>query len=174
MYRILRLVIAAAALAVMLTLLLRAASPSNPAAAEYSRHLKPLADLTVAVAQAMPEDKYSFKPHPESMDFGELMTHIASTNYAFCAGLKDARLPPMPLPTGKDGIVKFVDNSFQYCAHAIDHLTAAQLAAAHDSPDGRMPGREVLLAMYIRVAHHCGQAEIYLRDNGIKPPGYRI
>jgi uncharacterized damage-inducible protein DinB len=28
--------------------------------------------------------------------------------------------------------------------------------------------------MYIHVAHHRGQAEIYLRDNRIKPPGYRI
>ena len=37
---------------------------------------------------------------------------------------------------------------------------------------GRVNG--ILLAMYIHVAHHRGQAEIYLRDNGIKPPPYRI
>lgn len=40
--------------------------------------------------------------------------------------------------------------------------------------DGRLSGREVLLAMYIHVAHHRGQAEIYLRDRGIVPPTYRI
>jgi len=28
--------------------------------------------------------------------------------------------------------------------------------------------------MYVHVAHHHGQAEIYLRDKGIKPPSYRI
>jgi uncharacterized damage-inducible protein DinB len=53
-------------------------------------------------------------------------------------------------------------------------MTDAQMSAAHDSPDGRMPGKEVLLAMYVHVAHHRGQAEIYLRDKGIKPPGYRV
>lgn len=41
------------------------------------------------------------------------------------------------------------------------------MSAAHDSPDGRLPGREVLLAMYVHVSHHRGQAEIYLRDKGI-------
>lgn len=50
----------------------------------------------------------------------------------------------------------------------------AQLEAVHNSPDGRLPGREILLAMYVHVAHHRGQAEIYLRDKGIKPPSYRI
>jgi uncharacterized damage-inducible protein DinB len=28
--------------------------------------------------------------------------------------------------------------------------------------------------MYVHVAHHRGQAEIYLRDKGIKPPSYRV
>lgn len=146
----------------------------SPAAAEYARHLQPLADLTVAVARAMPPDKYTFKPHPVSMNFGELMMHIAGTNYAFCAGLKDAGVPTIPSLTDKDSIVKAVDDSFQYCANVIDHLTPAQLNAAHDSPDGHMPGRDILLAMYVHVAHHRGQAEIYLRDNGIAPPRYRI
>ena len=53
-------------------------------------------------------------------------------------------------------------------------MTDADMNAVHDSPDGRMPGKEVLLAMYVHVAHHRGQAEIYLRDKGIKPPGYRV
>ena len=53
-------------------------------------------------------------------------------------------------------------------------MTEAQLCAVHNSPDGKLPGRDVLLAMYVHVAHHRGQAEIYLRDNGIKPPSYRV
>jgi uncharacterized damage-inducible protein DinB len=56
----------------------------------------------------------------------------------------------------------------------IPNLTAEQLNKTHDSPDGRLLGREILLAMYIHVAHHRGQAEIYLRDKGIKPPSYMI
>jgi len=150
------------------------ADANHSSAGEYAKHFSPLAQLTVAVANAMPEEKYGFKPHPESMSFGELMTHIATTNYQFCAGLKDEKVPALPKPVDKAVIAKFLDESFQYCSAIVNAMTEAQLDAAHDSPDGRMPGREVLLAMYIHVAHHRGQAEIYLRDNGIRPPSYRI
>lgn len=141
---------------------------------EYAKHFGALNKLSVAVAEAMPASDYTFRPDPGSMTFGELMSHIAVTNYAFCAGMKDVAAPTTPAPNDKDGIVKFLSNSFEYCAGVIGGLTDDQLSKAHDSPDGRMPGREVLLAMYIHVAHHRGQAEIYLRDKGIKPPPYRI
>jgi uncharacterized damage-inducible protein DinB len=148
----------------------------NPAATdnEYAKHFSALSKLSAAVAEAMPASDYGFRPHPESMTFGELISHIAATNYAFCAGLKDANAPQTPSPTDKDGIVKFLSGSFEYCTGVIENMTDEQLGKAHDSPDGRMPGREVLLAMYVHVAHHRGQAEIYLRDKGIKPPPYRI
>lgn len=151
-------------------------SPSKPAAAEYAQHFGPLAKLSVAVAEAMPADQYSFRPHPESMSFGALMSHIATTNYQFCAGLKDSDPPAMPSPheTDKDAVVKFLASSFDYCSSVIPNLTDDQLNQRHNSPDGRLLGREVLLAMFIHVSHHRGQAEIYLRDKGIRPPGYMI
>ena len=145
-----------------------------PAAGEYARHFAALSELSVAVAQTMPAEEYGFKPHPESMDFGQLMSHIATTNYQFCAGLKDTSAPAMPAAKSKDEIVKFLSNSFEYCSGVISGMSEEQLINPHDSPDGRMPGRDVLLAMYIHVAHHRGQAEIYLRDKGIRPPQYKI
>jgi uncharacterized damage-inducible protein DinB len=144
------------------------------AAAEYAKHFEALSQLAVAVAEAMPADQYGFKPHPESMNFGELMAHIATTNFQFCAGLNDAGPPSMPDPKDKDAHVKFLSDSFAYCSEIIPKLTTEQLERKHNSPDGNLPGREVLLAMYVHVAHHRGQAEIYLRDKGIRPPGYRI
>jgi len=149
------------------------AAPATPAG-EYAVHFGPLTRLSIAVAQAMPADKYNFRPHPESMNFGELMSHIANTNYAFCASLRDSPAPNQLSPTDKEGIVKYLSDSFAYCSTVIPTLTEAQMTSIHSSPDGRLPGREVLLAMYIHVAHHRGQAEIYLRDNGIKPPSYQI
>jgi uncharacterized damage-inducible protein DinB len=143
-------------------------------AGEYSSHLEALGKLSVAVAQAMPAEQYGFRPHAESMTFGELMSHIATTNYQFCAGIKDSRPPALPSPVDKDAVVKLLGDSFDYCSAAISTLTEEQLATPHNSPDGRLAGREILLAMYVHVAHHRGQAEIYLRDKGIKPPSYRI
>lgn len=153
---------------------LNAATLPAEAAGEYSKHFGALAKLSIAVAQAMPADQYGFRPHPESMDFGQLMSHIARTNYQFCAGLKDSAAPAMPNPTDKDAIVKFLSDSFDYCSAIIPKLTEEQLSTPHNSPDGRLLGREVILAMYIHVAHHRGQAEIYLRDKGIRPPSYMI
>jgi uncharacterized damage-inducible protein DinB len=161
-----------------------AARAANSGGAEYAIHLTALSKLSVAVAEAMPAEKYGFRPHPESMDFGQLMMHIASTNYAFCAGLKDAA-PPVkgakgkaPSTSSSDAdkatIVKALSDSFEYCSAVMASLSDVQLDLPHNSPDGRMPGREVLLAMYVHVAHHRGQAEIYLRDVGIKPPGYMV
>jgi uncharacterized damage-inducible protein DinB len=167
-------VVAIAALLPLLVLTgATAAAPAN-AAGEYSKHFGALSKLSIAVAQAMPPEHYTFRPHSESMDFGQLISHIATTNYQFCAGLKDSDPPALPSPTDKDAVVKFLSESFDYCSAVIPNLTDEQLNKAHNSPDGRLPGREILLAMYVHVAHHRGQAEIYLRDNGIRPPSYRI
>jgi uncharacterized damage-inducible protein DinB len=172
MYRIAGVISQAALIA---TLVCTAAQGrAQNSAGEYARHFAPLGELSVAVAEAMPAEKYSFKPHPESMSFGEVMAHIATTNFQFCAGLKDSPVPTLPTPGDKAGITRFLTDSFTYCTGVIDAMTEPQLAAVHNSPDGRMPGQDVLLAMYIHVAHHRGQAEIYLRNNGIKPPGYHI
>jgi uncharacterized damage-inducible protein DinB len=165
------------ALVVLIPVLLfaaNAAAAPPDASGEYSKHFAALGKLSVAVAQAMPPEKYSFRPHPDSMNFGELMSHIAKTNYLFCAGLKDSAPPAFSSATDKDGIVKFLSDSFEYCSAVIPGLSSEQMNQTHSSPDGRLPGREVLLAMYIHVAHHRGQAEIYLRDNDIKPPSYII
>jgi uncharacterized damage-inducible protein DinB len=155
-----------------------AAAPAKAApggaSGEYARHFDALSKLSVAVAQAMPAESYGFRPHPDSMDFGQLMSHIAITNYQFCAGLKDSETPALPSPSEKDGIVKFLSDSFDYCSGVIGSLTEEQLKNSHNSPDGRLPGRDVLLAMFVHVAHHRGQAEIYLRDKGIKPPSYGV
>ena len=167
---------AALVLAVLVPLPLFAAVPAAPtsAAGEYAKHFGALGKLSVEVADAMPPAQYGFRPHPESMNFGALMSHIATTNYQFCAGLKDSDSPALPSPTEKDAVVKFLGDSFDYCSAVISEISEEQLGKVHNSPDGRLPGRDILLVLYIHVAHHRGQAEIYLRDKGIKPPAYRI
>jgi hypothetical protein len=90
----------------------------------------------------MPAEKYGFRPLPDSMTFGELMSHIATTNYQFCAGLKDSEPPALPSPTEKEGIVKFLGDSFAYCATVMPNLAEEQISKPHNSPDGRLPGQE--------------------------------
>jgi hypothetical protein len=42
-------------------------------------HFGALTKLSIAVAQGMPAEKYGFRPLPDSMTFGDLMSHIAMT-----------------------------------------------------------------------------------------------
>jgi DinB family protein len=61
------------------------------AAGECAKHFVALRQLSMQVAQAMPAEQYGFRPHPDSMDFGALLSHIATTNFQFCAGLQDSQ-----------------------------------------------------------------------------------
>src|SRR5262244_2868553 len=90
----------------LLVLASLAAAPSGLAAGspagEYSQHFNALSKFSIAVAQAMPPEQYAFRPHPDSMTFGQLMAHIATTNYQFCAGLQDSEAPALPSVAEKD------------------------------------------------------------------------
>ncbi len=81
-------------------------------------------------------------------------------------------MPPMKDISHKEMLVKFLGDSFDYCSSVINTLSDGQLNQIHSSPDGRLNGREILLALYVHMAHHRGQAEIYLRIKGIAPPPY--
>jgi len=127
--------------------------------------------MAIGVAEAMPPVQYAF-PHRKSNWFGEQISHVVQTNYSFCAGLKDTVAPPRQAVTEKDALVKALADSFDYCAAAIASISGEQMERLHSSPDGRLNGRELMLALYVHLAHHRGQQEVYLRIKGIKPPPY--
>ena len=144
-------------------------------AAEFGKRWTATRKMTIGVAEAMRSDEYAFKPDPPSMTFAEQMLHIGWADYAFCSALKDEKKPDMKEPAAsaeKDAIVKYVADSWDYCSRQIAAVTAAQMNATHSTPDGKLNGRELLLALYVHLAHHRGQAEIYLRIKGIAPPPY--
>src|SRR3981189_78568 len=47
----------------------------------------------VAAAEAMPAEKYGFKPSPEMNSFGHLVMHIAQSNNTFCSKIS-GKTPP--------------------------------------------------------------------------------
>jgi uncharacterized damage-inducible protein DinB len=141
-------------------------------AGEFGTRWAKTRTMAIGVAEAMPPVQYAFRPDPGSMSFAEQIAHVVRTNYAFCAGLKDAATPAKVSATDKDDLVKALGDSFDYCSAAIAGVNDEQMERVHSSPDGRLNGRELLLALYVHVAHHRGQQEVYLRIKGIKPPPY--
>src|SRR4026207_2249915 len=76
--------------------------------------------LLVGLANAMPEDKYGFKPTPVQRSFGEHVLHIAQINVM----LTKARGGKTPEPainmkaTTKADMIKAMSDSFAYGATA--------------------------------------------------------
>ena len=54
---------------------------------EFVQSWKNTKAYTLAVAEAMPAESYSFKPAAEEMTFAGQMIHISHANYAWFAGV---------------------------------------------------------------------------------------
>jgi hypothetical protein len=170
-------------------LLAAAASASAQSSVKYAlaRHWKTSGEFTVAVAEAMPAEDYDFRPNPEEMSFGQVMAHIGVADIGGCAiasGLPRPDLPPKiaewakasaPKPEiSKDVAVPFLKDAFAFCDKAIAAITPEQLDAVVGPENRKMTGFEWLWAYFTHTAHHRGQAEVYMRVKGIKPPDYEF
>ena len=139
------------------------------------------------VAEAMPEDKFSFSPEGlgiRGSDYkgvrslaGQLK-HVAASNYLIWSHLTGDKLPeglndgngPEGLKT-KAGIILFLKHSF-----ALGHKAAATLTADNllQVPEGSKSTRLHLAEFGVAHAYdHYGQMVEYLRMNGIVPPASR-
>lgn len=150
------------------------------------KHWKASADLTIAVANAMPADGYTFRPVPAEMSFGELMAHIAAPNRGACAVASGLQAPPLPdkiaawlkdpgkIDVDKDTAVQFLTSTFAFCEQAIPQVPDSRMNTVVGNPTRNMTGNEWLWAYFTHTAHHRGQAEVYLRLKGITPPEYEF
>jgi uncharacterized damage-inducible protein DinB len=152
-----------------------------------AKHWKTSGEFTVAVADAMPAEDYNFRPNPDEMSFGQVMAHIAMADRNACSvasGLPAPELPaaiaawgkaPAPKPDiAKDVAVPFLKDTFAFCDKAIAAMTPERFDTVVGPPARNMTGFEWLWAYFTHTAHHRGQAEVYLRVKGIKPPDYRF
>ncbi len=139
------------------------------------KHWQTSKDLTLAVANAMPDDDYSFKATPAEMSFGEQMNHIAQADANYCS-LAFGEKPTMekPVDSNKATAIKNINAEFDYCISGIQKMTDADLTKtvmAHGNPITKF---ELLWGGFTHTAHHRGQAEVYLRLKGITPPAYKF
>ena len=66
----------------------------------------------------------------------------------------------------------FLTDSFEFCNQAVASMTPDKLSAEVGPAGRKMTGFEWLWSYFTHTAHHRGQAEVYLRVKGIKPPEY--
>jgi uncharacterized damage-inducible protein DinB len=142
---------------------------------ELVKHWQISKNLSLAVAQAMPEDAYSFKATEAEMSFGEQMNHIALGNTNYCAAASGTK---NPLTKGTDNTQATAINNltaaYDYCIEQLNSMTDADLQTARQSGNSQMTALELFWGGFTHAAHHRGQAEVYLRLKGITPPAYKF
>ncbi|HEX7085541.1 MAG TPA: DinB family protein [Vicinamibacterales bacterium] len=128
----------------------------------------------VAVAEAMPADKYEFKATPAQRTFGEQLHHLGQANVNLFKRLDpEGKVPAPDVPSAHDRetVTSFLAASYDYGAKVLESLSDDALAAP-TGPNGATPARTVWAAMS-NAANHYGQCVVYLRLNGIVPPASR-
>jgi len=135
--------------------------------ARYSKNM-------TAAADAMPVDKFSFKPTPDQSTFAHLTIHIAESNNLFCSkvsGLAAPEGPKLAETDSKDRLVAAVKNSFDFCSTALAKVDDSHLADSIPLFNGRNVSRAgVILILSGSWADHYSAQSMYLRLNGVLPP----
>ena len=171
----------------MISGLVLALALADPTAGALARPLAMIERDFVSVADAMPEDKWTFAPKDGKdgafanvRTFAEHVKHVACANFAFFSEIEQ-KTPPDGCETGgpsparsKAELMKYLRESFAYASGVLGRLTSATLL---DSTSGPYGGKNTKLGVAtLAVWHasdHYGQLVVYLRINGIVPPASR-
>ena len=152
-----------------------AAAPSaNPLSDALRQGLARASKNMTAAAEAMPPEKYSFKPTAPEMTYGHLVIHIAETNFRFCGAVSGSPAPEQPKLTeadAKDKLVAAVRTSFDFCSTSLAKLDDSNLAAPIELFGGHSFSKAAsILILSGSWADHYSAQSIYLRLNNILPP----
>jgi len=145
----------------------------NPVSSAVKNQLPRFSKIMVAAAEAMPADKYGFKPTPEMNSFGHMVLHIAQSNNALCSMVSGTARPEVKIADtdGKDQLVAALKASFDNCASVLEKVDDSKLGDQLMGYGNRPTSRA---AMLIHLSEdwydHYGAEAVYLRLNGILPP----
>jgi uncharacterized damage-inducible protein DinB len=127
----------------------------------------------LAAIDAMPADKFSYKPTSDQISFAHLVAHIAESNNGMCAKVADIPAPKveeLKETDSKEKLIGAARASFDFCTQALANIDDTKLG---DNVDfGRFQGPRAMAVFFLAGgwADHYGAAAMYLRLNGILPP----
>ena len=151
-----------------------AAQVKNPVATALKDTLPGRQKNTVAAVEAMPADKFTYKPSADQMTFGHLVAHMIESNNSFCS--KAAAVPAPKVEEAKetdakDKLVAALKASFDFCGDALAKMDDSKLGEMTEGFGGQQFSRaRFALILAGSWADHYAEAAMYLRLNGILPP----
>jgi hypothetical protein len=129
---------------------------------------------TIAAVEAMPGDKFNYKPTPDQMTFGHLVAHMIEANNILCS--KAAAVPAPKVEEtkesdAKDKLVSALKASFDFCSDTLAKMDDSKLAETTEGFGGKQVSRAYIsLGIASNWADHYAEAAMYLRLNGVLPP----
>jgi uncharacterized damage-inducible protein DinB len=152
------------------------AAPASGARAELLEEMASYEQKFTRLAEAMPAEKYSWRPGEGVRSVGEVYTHIIAANYAIARAL--GTQPPAgfdfksigAMSNDKPKVLEALKESFAHFRQAILAISDSDM----DKPQ-KMFGRQTTVrgAFIMITGHtgeHLGQSIAYARMNGIVPP----
>lgn len=133
-------------------------------------------DKFTRLAEAVPADKYTWRPAPDVRSFAEVLLHVSTANYNLY------KLVGAPPPQGIDlknleksttdkaKVIATLKDSFAHAKTAIKAMSDADLEKSLDWFGGKNTQRGILLFIVRHAAEHLGQSITYARVIGIVPP----
>ena len=150
-----------------------AAPVANPVSTTVKNQLTRFSKIIVAAAEAMPADKFNFKPTPEMNTFAHLSMHIAQSNFLLCSKISGTAAPESKVAEadGKDKIVAAIKSSFEFCSTALANVDDSKLGEPMTLFGNRPSSRAAaFIGLSDGWSDHYGAQAIYLRLSGILPP----
>lgn len=124
----------------------------------------------ITAAKQMPEEYYSFRPTPDVRSFGELMAHIAESNFEMTAIAKGESPPVTKVNPTKTEIIKALETSFDYAAKTRTEMTKEQKETLVQFMGAKQPAGNVLDFSVFHSLQHYGNVIVYIRLKGLIPP----
>jgi uncharacterized damage-inducible protein DinB len=150
-----------------------AVAPDNPISDSEKRVYAMLSSVVIAAAEKMPEESYSFKPTPEVRSFGQLVGHLADSNYFFCATAAGETKPVSDAEkskTKKADLVAALKDAVAYCNKTYAGMTDAKGSQLTKMMNFDMAKLTVLAGNFAHNYEHYGNMVTYMRIRGIVPP----
>ena len=161
------------------------AVPNREAALEIRKQfltdLDTLQSKFLALSDAIPADKYAWRPAPGVRSVGEVFMHVASEYYVYAPMAYGATRSPV-IPRGpdafktfeskstKEDVLKHLKDGFAYTKQQIGGLDPAAITGTQKLFGGDHTIVETSFIMSGDLHEHLGQLIAYARQNGVKPP----
>jgi uncharacterized damage-inducible protein DinB len=121
----------------------------------------------------MPEENYSFKPTEAVRSFGQIVGHVADSQYTFCSGVLGEKRPALKIEetkSSKTDLIAALKDAFAYCDKAYDGLTDVSATETVKLMGRDAPKLGALTTNSLHTVEHYGNLVTYMRMKNIVPP----